>query len=49
MERSSTAWRPYMWPIKVVMIVGFFLMLLQCCRNFSKMCCVSKGKTSDVI
>ena len=30
LERSSSAWRPYMWPIKVVMIVGFLLMLLQC-------------------
>ncbi len=29
LERSSTAWRPYIWPVKVVMIVGLFLMLLQ--------------------
>lgn len=28
-ERSPTAWRPYLWPIKVAMIVGFVLMLLQ--------------------
>lgn len=28
-ERSASAWRPYMWPIKVVMCVGFLLMLLQ--------------------
>ena len=28
-ERSRTAWRPYMWPIKVVMMTGIFLMLLQ--------------------
>ena len=28
-ERSRTAWRPYMWPIKVIMLVGIFLMLLQ--------------------
>ncbi len=28
-ERSPTAWRPYLWPIKVIMFVGFFLMLLQ--------------------
>lgn len=28
-ERSPTAWRPYMWPIKLAMCVGFFLMLLQ--------------------
>lgn len=29
-ERSPTAWRPYLWPIKVVMVVGFTLVLLQC-------------------
>ncbi len=28
-ERSATAWRPLMWPIKITMIVGIFLMLLQ--------------------
>lgn len=28
-ERSPTAWRPYLWPIKVILCVGFFLMLLQ--------------------
>lgn len=29
LERSATAWRPYMWPIKIVLLIGFFLMLLQ--------------------
>ena len=28
-ERSPTAWRPYLWPIKVIMVTGFTLMLLQ--------------------
>ncbi len=28
-ERSPTAWRPYLWPIKIVMCIGFSLMLLQ--------------------
>lgn len=28
-ERSATAWRPYMWPIKVILCIGLFLMLLQ--------------------
>ncbi|KIN61820.1 Tripartite ATP-independent periplasmic transporter, DctQ component [Sulfitobacter noctilucae] len=36
LEQSSSAWRPYMWPIKVVMIVGFFLMILQCLSEFFK-------------
>ena len=28
-ERSYSSWRPYMWPIKTVMCIGIFLMLLQ--------------------
>jgi TRAP-type mannitol/chloroaromatic compound transport system permease small subunit len=28
-ERSYSAWRPYMWPIKVIMCTGIALMLLQ--------------------
>jgi len=28
-ERSPTAWRQYLWPIKTIMVVGIFLMLLQ--------------------
>lgn len=35
-ERSSSAWRPYMWPIKSVMVLGLFLMLLQCLSEFLK-------------
>jgi len=29
LEVSSSAWRPYMWPIKAMMTLGMFLMLLQ--------------------
>ena len=36
LERSSSSWRPYLWPIKVVMIVGFFMMLLQCVSELFK-------------
>ena len=28
-ERSPTAWRPYLWPIKLIMVTGVLLMLLQ--------------------
>jgi TRAP-type mannitol/chloroaromatic compound transport system permease small subunit len=28
-ERSATAWRPYVSPIKIIMCVGIFLMFLQ--------------------
>ncbi len=35
-ERSPTAWRPYLWPIKVIMCTGIFLMLLQSLSELSK-------------
>lgn len=33
-ERSPTAWRPYMAPVKIVMCLGIFLMLLQAIAFF---------------
>lgn len=33
-ERSYSSWRPYMAPIKVVMCIGIFLMLLQAIAEF---------------
>jgi len=36
MERSSTAWRPFLWPIKSIMILGMTLMLLQCVSELFK-------------
>lgn len=36
MERSATAWRPYLWPVKVIMCIGIFLMLLQAVAEFFK-------------
>lgn len=35
-ERSNTAWRPYMWPVKTIMCIGFVLMLLQAVAEFFK-------------
>lgn len=35
-ERSPTAWRPYLWPIKVIMCFGIFMMLLQAISEFFK-------------
>jgi TRAP-type mannitol/chloroaromatic compound transport system permease small subunit len=35
-ERSPTAWRPYMWPVKVTMCIGIFLMLLQAVSELFK-------------
>ncbi len=36
LEQSSSAWRPYLWPIKAIMILGMFLMLLQCISELLK-------------
>jgi len=35
-ERSPTAWRPYIAPVKIIMCVGIFLMLLQAIAFFFK-------------
>jgi TRAP-type mannitol/chloroaromatic compound transport system permease small subunit len=47
MERSSTAWRPYLWPIKSVMILGMLLMLLQCISELLKDILRIKGETVE--
>ncbi len=43
-ERSPTAWRPYLWPIKVTMMLGFFLMLLQAFSELFKDIAIIKGE-----
>jgi len=45
MERSASAWRPYMWPIKSIMILGMTLMLLQCLSEFLKDVLRLRGET----
>lgn len=44
-ERSRSAWRPYMWPIKVVMCIGFVMMLLQAFAEFFKDIARLRGET----
>ncbi|MGI9393589.1 MAG: TRAP transporter small permease subunit [Boseongicola sp.] len=44
LERSPTAWRPYLWPIKSIMIIGIFLMLLQALSELFKDILRLKGK-----
>ena len=29
-ERRRGLWRPYMWPVKTIMVIGILLMILQC-------------------
>lgn len=35
-ERSATAWRPYLWPIKITMCFGLLMMILQAIAEFFK-------------
>jgi TRAP-type mannitol/chloroaromatic compound transport system permease small subunit len=44
-ERSPTAWRPYLWPIKLIMIFGFALMLLQALSVLARDILILKGIT----
>ncbi len=36
LERSRTIWRPYLWPIKLLICVGILLMLLQALSELFK-------------
>lgn len=45
LERSPTAWRPYLWPIKLVMLVGFVLMFLQALATFIRDIATIRGET----
>ena len=42
-ERSYSVWRPYMWPIKIVMCFGIALMLLQAIAQLFKDIAAAKG------
>lgn len=43
-ERSYSIWRPYMWPIKFIMVFGIALMLLQAISQFFKDIAAAIGK-----
>ena len=45
LERSPTAWRPVMWPVKAIMCLGFALMLLQALSELAKDVLVLRGET----
>jgi TRAP-type mannitol/chloroaromatic compound transport system permease small subunit len=47
-ERAPSAWRPYLWPIKVIMVVGFTLMLLQALASFIRDIAAIRGVDSGV-
>lgn len=43
-EKSPTSWRPYLWPIKVIMCTGFVMMLLQAVSEMFKDIVLIKGE-----
>ncbi len=43
-EKSFSAWAPMMWPIKLILNLGIFLMLLQSIAVFFKDWAVLRGK-----
>ena len=43
-QKNYTAWAPPLWPIKVVMTAGIFLMLLQLISTFIKDVAIARGK-----
>jgi len=44
MERNPSAWRPYLWPIKLVMVLGFVLMILQSLSFFFRDIAALRGE-----
>ncbi len=42
-ERAPSAWRPYLWPVKVIMCLGFALMLLQAIATLLRDIAVMRG------
>lgn len=43
-QKNYTAWGPPLWPIKIVMTAGIFLMLLQLVSTFIKDVAIVRGK-----
>ena len=43
-RQNYSAWAPLLWPVKVVMTIGVFLMLLQCVSTFFKDIAIARGK-----
>lgn len=43
-QKNYTAWAPVLWPIKVIMTFGVFLMLLQTIASFFKDVAAARGR-----
>ncbi|MFW6077051.1 MAG: TRAP transporter small permease subunit [Hyphomicrobiales bacterium] len=44
LEHSPTAWRPQLWPIKLVICIGIVMMLLQAAAEFFRDICRIRGE-----
>ena len=43
-QKNYSAWSPVLWPIKVIMTIGIFLMLMQFISNFFKDRAEARGR-----
>ena len=43
-QKNYSAWSPALWPIKSIMTIGVFLMLLQCISALIKDISIARGK-----
>jgi TRAP-type mannitol/chloroaromatic compound transport system permease small subunit len=43
-ERAPTGWRPYLWPIKVIICISFVLMILQAIVHLIRDVAVLRGE-----
>ncbi len=43
-QQNYSSWAPLLWPVKVVMTIGVFLMLLQCVSSFFKDIAIARGR-----
>lgn len=46
-ETSYSSWSPYMWPVKIVMTFGIFLMLLQAVATLIRDVAAARGMTLE--
>jgi TRAP-type mannitol/chloroaromatic compound transport system permease small subunit len=46
-ETSYSSWSPYMWPVKIVMTFGIFLMLLQAVATLIRDVAAARGMTIE--
>lgn len=43
-QRRPSAWQPYLWPIRLIMVIGILMMLLQAIATFFKDLAAARGE-----